>query len=36
MLTFQRLLALDVLLRPALWSLGLVWAVTAYIHLFLK
>ena len=35
-LTFQRLLALDVLLRPALWSLGLIWAVTACIHLFLK
>jgi hypothetical protein len=34
--TFQRLLALDVLLRPALWSLGLVWAVTACIYLFFK
>jgi hypothetical protein len=33
-LTFQRLLTLDVLLRPALWSLGLIWAITACIHLF--
>ena len=35
-LTYQRLLALDVLLRPALWSLGLVWAITACFHLFFR
>ena len=34
MLTFQRLLALDVLLRFALSSLFWIWAVTAGIHLF--
>ena len=34
MLNFQRILALDVLLRPALLSLFWIWAITAGIQLY--